>query len=271
MKFKPVFIHTTTLDDTWYQLLYQLYKNGRKYKISSGSFMGHDRVAFDFVSGFISQPHTRPLAPLMPEGSSLPRPTTDEDIDFYFSDYLMNNILSKNEHYKYASWIVGKNDICPTNQLEWIINHFKTNGYGNEHCAIMVGDSDSCLAYDTKYMKCPECGEYSRIYRRAICPKCFREKGIVIQLQTDETKRGTTPCLRLLDFRVVNHYLITNVIYRSWDLYSGFPVNMGGFILLNEYIADQLPNVKPGPLSFSCKSLHCYDFELDVVKQRLGK
>lgn len=239
--FKPIFINATTLDDCWFQLLYQLYESGRRYKISSGSFEGHDRVAFDFVSGFIKNPHIRPLMPIMPEGSNLPAPTTDEDIEFYFSDYLMDSNLSKNEHYKYATWIVGDKEKGITNQLNWVINHFKTNGYGNEHCTIMIGGHNSCLSYDQN------------------------------KTGGDETARGSTPCLRMLDFRIIDGELLTHVVYRSWDLYGGFPVNMGGFTLLNEYVACQLENVEPGPLSFSCKSLHCYDFHLEIIKQRLKK
>jgi hypothetical protein len=116
-KFFPVFVRATTLNDCWHQLLIELYEKGRRYKITSGSYEGSDRLAFDFVSGFIAYPHTRPLAPILPEGSYLPRPTTDEDIEFYFSDYLMDTNLAKNEHYKYSSWIVGGNDICKHKQL----------------------------------------------------------------------------------------------------------------------------------------------------------
>ena len=81
--------------------------------------------------------------------------------------------------------------------------------------------------------------------------------------------RKTSPCLRLLDFRIVDNYLTTHVVYRSWDMWA-WPENMGGFTLLNEYIAD-LVGVEPGPLTFSCKSLHAYDYQFEVIKMRLRK
>ncbi|MCK5016579.1 MAG: hypothetical protein KAS32_05835, partial [Candidatus Peribacteraceae bacterium] len=65
-------------------------------------------------------------------------------------------------------------------------------------------------------------------------------------------------------------YLTTHVVYRSWDLWGGFPENMGGFTLLNEHIAGEL-GVEPGPLSFSCKSLHAYSHHVDIIAARLGK
>ena len=280
MKFKPIYINATTLDDAWFQLLSEINKHGRKYKIDNGSYAGQNRLEFDFVSGFINKPHERPLAPRMPESSTLPRPTTDDAIEQYFANYIMDPTLAPGEEYRYSSWINGQlleypkycsytkceyfkdihsiyccvqeiNNIlpnkqiitCPLNkpntQLEWCIDHFKTKGYGNNHCYISVGNKESCLAYNRPYK--------------------------------NEMERGTTPCLRGIDFKIKDGKLITSVIFRSWDLFSGFPENMGGMTLLSEYIVEQLDNVEPGPLAFTSSGLHCYDFQLDVLKQRLGK
>ena len=259
MKFNPVFIKGTTLGDTWFQLLQGLYDNGREYLITEGSYKGINRLVFDDVAGFISYPHTRPLAPIMPEGSNLPAPTTDHDIEMYFADYLMNSNIQDNEDYKYATFITGGKYQIPKcslgfkdyknglkinvpNQLEWIINHFKTKGFGNEHGWLTIGYPESNFAYDIPY--------------------------------TTEIDRKTSPCLKGLDFRIIQtdegNFLHTKVVYRSWDLWSGFPTNMGGFTLLNEYVAGELGN-EPGPLSFTCKSLHAYQFQLEVIKLRLGK
>ena len=259
---KPVFIEGRDLDDTWFQLLAALHEHGRRYKITDGSYAGAERVAFDFVSGFIHHPHSRPLAPRLPESSPLPRPTTDDEIENYFVNYLMNSELEKNEDYRYATWIVGGEYQAPAfvskyqidgdrhfygsnslviavpNQIEWIIDHFKTKGLGNEHCYLSVGYPESNFAYDLPY--------------------------------DNPNDRRTSPCLRGLDFRVVDGKLLTHVIYRSWDLWGGWPTNMGGFTMLNQYVAEEI-GVEPGPLAFSSKSLHCYDFQLEVLKARLGK
>lgn len=284
-KFKPVFVEGRDIDDTWYQLLQALYEKGRIYTKTSGSRTGMKVYAFDFVSGFVHYPHSRPLAPRMPEGSVLPPPTNDEKIEKYFVDYLMNSELSKNEHYKYASWIVGNdvrnmenltleecrsswNNSCYINQVDWIIEHFKVHGYGNTHCYMVIGNPYSSLEYDKPYLYCSICNS-KNIYTKkeikdGLCPIC--KSDIVI----DETLRPTTPCLRGLDFRIIDGFLTTNVIYRSWDMFA-WPENMGGFTLLNEYIAEQLDNVKPGPLSFVSKSLHCSEDCMEILKMRLGK
>lgn len=265
---KPVFIRSNTLGDTWFQLLWEVYKCGRITPIHDGSFAGSNRLEFDFVSGISMYPHQRPLAPIMPEG--IAPTTTDEKIEEYFSGYLMNPEFEeheKNEHYKYAQWINGKmfnpqksniRDIsrkkygeltkrelknyrieAQESQLEWVIRHFKEKGYGNNHCYINVGDKDSNFAYDIPWK--------------------------------DETDRQTSPCLRGLDFKIKDNQLITHVIYRSWDLYAGWPQNMGGFTLLNEYVAEQLEGVKPGPMAFSCSGLHCYNYQIEPLKAILRK
>ncbi len=253
---KPTTIHARDLDDAWFMLLNNLFTIGRRYSIDSGSYAGQERLTFDFASGFINDPHTRPMAPQIPESSTLPPPTTDEEIDQYFANYLMNSELEPNEDYRYATWIVGGEYAIPhlkiglqplynesvvkvPNQLDWIINHFKEKGLGNNHGIITVGYPESNFAYDIPY--------------------------------TDETERRTSPCLRSIDFKVIDKkYLMTHCYFRSWDLIGGFPTNMGGITLLNEYVANAL-EVDPGPLAFSSKDLHAYSFSYDYLKQRLNK
>jgi len=263
-KFAPVMVHARDLDDCWFMLLDYLFKFGREYKIDEGSYAGQKRLTFDFISGFIDYPHSRPMAPQIPETSTLPPPTTDDEIQQYFANYLMNSELAENEEYKYATWITGGNYELPKativfngmdadyemswedvatvtvpNQIDWIIQHFKEKGYGNAHCYIQIGYPESNFAYDVPY--------------------------------SNENERRTSPCLRGLDFRVVDGELLTHVIYRSWDLVGGWPTNMGGFALLNQYVTEHLEGVKPGPLAFSCKDLHSYSHALTYLEARLGR
>lgn len=262
-RFRPVFIEATTLDDAWHQILFALAEKGRRYEITAGSHAGSARLTLDYVAGFVHRPHERPLAPMVPEGKGLAAPTTDDYISAYFAEYLMDPRLNPGEEYRYATWIVGGNGLCRVKQLDWIIEHFRKAGLGNEHCAVTIGDAESLLAYDRPYKVCDACRKwFPEGYEK--CPFCAGT------LVSDETKRGTSPCLRLLDFRVVDGALMTHVVYRSWDAYGGFPTNMGGFTLLNEYVASEI-GVEPGPLSFSCKSLHVYEHHLAVLEARTGK
>jgi thymidylate synthase len=251
IKFVPIQIVGRDLNDAYFQLLGHVYNYGRRYKIDTGSFAGAYRLEFDFCSGFINYPHTRPLAPIMPEG--IPPVTTDEKLETeYFPNYLMNPELKGNEHYRYSSWINGTNhykefeDRIVDNRktyeetpLEWVIRHFKEKGYGNNHCYINIGNVDSGFNYDIPY--------------------------------EHEGERKTSPCLRGLDFKIKDGYLIIGCIFRSWDLYAGFPENMGGLTLLNEYVANQLKDVKPGPLTFTSMGLHAYDYQIEPIMSILNK
>lgn len=258
---KSVFVEGSNIDDVYFQLLSNLYKYGRENKIDYGSFAGSSRLEFDFAAGTIYYPTTRPLAPIFPSG--IPPITTDDDIEKYFIDYIMDGQnLAENEHYRYATWITGGKYKLPLsrfnilhdgqelsgydnegqlimivpNQVEWIINHYKKRGFGNNHCVIQVGYPESSFAYDMPYK--------------------------------DETERQTSPCLRMIDTHIKNNKLHFSVTFRSWDCYAAFPTNLGGITMLMEYMANQL-DIETGSLSFSCLKLHAYDSQIESLKARL--
>jgi len=253
---KSCFVEGYTIDDVYFQLLSELYKHGRKNPIDYGSFAGSSRLEFDFAAGTIYNPTIRPLTPIMPEG--VPPVTTDDEIEKYFTNYIMDgHNLAKNEHYRYATFISGGEYTLPyfkwkrdydrsfdhgdllihvPNQVEWIIKHYKEKGFGNNHCYIQVGYPESSFAYDIPWK--------------------------------DESERQTSPCLRGIDTHIKDNKLHMSVTFRSWDLFAGFPENMGGITMLGEYISDSL-EIEMGSLSFSCLKLHCYDSQLDAVKARL--
>lgn len=212
--FYTYFVNATDLNDAWFSLLYALRKGGRRNPIDKGSFEGKEvvRYEFDKAAGFIKYPTIRPLAPIMPQGSD--PITTDEVIEKYFQDYFMNGkIESKNEHYKYATWInggeykmpyfdvkiVGKNHsiryksdgnemiMNVPSQVDWIISHYQNSGFHNNHCYMQVGYPESSFAYDVPY--------------------------------DNPNERQTSPCLRGIDTKIVNmglddYYLIADVTFR---------------------------------------------------------
>jgi len=74
------------------------------------------------------------------------------------------------------------------------------------------------------------------------------------------------PCLRLIDIRVRYGKLHFFVYFRSWDLWSGFPVNLGGLQLLKEWMAREL-GLEDGTLNAWSKGLHLYDFSMELAKE----
>jgi len=77
-------------------------------------------------------------------------------------------------------------------------------------------------------------------------------------------------CLRHIDMRIKDGELIFYPYFRSWDLWSGFPANLGGLVHLQEYMADEI-GVKPGPFVCSSKGLHIYKYVWELAEIRTGK
>ena len=186
--------------------------------------------------------------------------TNEVKIEDYARKYLLNGSLKSDDEeaeklteYKYASWIVGIPEDEPLekkgiprgtrlNQLEWCANHFAKKGYGNNHGYITIGCAEGLQRYDWPY--------------------------------EEETDRGTSECLRGLDFKIRDNKLNLACVFRSWDLIAGLPENLGGLAILMESAAewinmvkpDNLPKVTPGRLYGSSHGLHIYEDGLDVAK-----
>jgi thymidylate synthase len=119
-------------------------------------------------------------------------------------------------------------------QIPFVIEHYQKYGYKLNHCHMVVGDKDSI-----------------KLYR---------------------AKDGTSPCLRGIDTRVKNNKLHFMVYFRSWDLWAGFPTNLGGINKVQRDIAE-LIGVEPGEMIVASKGLHLYDYcwEYAVLKAGLKR
>lgn len=80
------------------------------------------------------------------------------------------------------------------------------------------------------------------------------------------------PCLRGIDTRIKEGKLHFIVYFRSWDLWNGFPANLGAIQLLKEYMASSI-GVEDGEIIASSKGLHLYDYvwELAELRTRRGR
>jgi len=72
-------------------------------------------------------------------------------------------------------------------------------------------------------------------------------------------------CLRLVDTRIRYGKLHFIVYFRSWDLWAGFPTNLGGLQLLKEYMAEEI-GVDDGEMICLSKGLHLYEYAWDLGK-----
>lgn len=84
-----------------------------------------------------------------------------------------------------------------------------------------------------------------------------------LSIQTDNP-----PCLKIIDFKVVDNRLDMHVYFRSNDLYPAFPCNLGGLQLLKEYLLTLLNyQFEDGKIYYYSSGLHLYDFCFDLVNQ----
>ena len=75
------------------------------------------------------------------------------------------------------------------------------------------------------------------------------------------------PCLRGIDTRVKDGKLHFFVYFRSWDLWNGFPANLGAIQLLKEYMASSI-GLEDGEIIASSKGLHIYDYVWELARLR---
>lgn len=75
------------------------------------------------------------------------------------------------------------------------------------------------------------------------------------------------PCLRGIDTRIQDGKLHFMVYFRSWDLWNGFPANLGAIQLLKEYMASCI-GVEDGEIIAASKGLHLYDYVWELARVR---
>lgn len=227
----PFFVAAKTISDAWFQLIYNLFDYAYEQKIQKGSFENEQyRLQYPGIAVYIEHPYYD-MIPTMPPNSCIPAPTTQEYIEGYFVNYLMNPELEENETYRYASRIHSKMPEGGT-QLERVVDMLGKTPLTNQ-AVIEVGtpeDLDICYGKDGKL---------------------------------------DPPCLRLLDFKVipVNNDLILTVsaYFRSWDLWAGFPTNLGGIELLKQFVAGEA-SLKNGPMYAYSAGAHIYGYQEEIVR-----
>jgi thymidylate synthase len=132
------FVKARTIEDAWRDVMLLCIRNGWDFVVKGGSYVGQIRKQLQHVTIVITEPGTRPLAPIMPPG--LPGPTNEEKIEAYFEQYIMSNRIAENEVYTYGTFI--------TMQIGRVIEILnKANGNTNQAC-IAIGDTSTTFLSD---------------------------------------------------------------------------------------------------------------------------
>ncbi|MFC1645781.1 thymidylate synthase [Candidatus Omnitrophota bacterium] len=238
---KPVFIDAFDLDDAWFQCLSSIIDNGVIYEITRGSYKGQKRLEFDFACVHVKKPGHQ-IIPIIPEGMSIPVPTDMEYIQGYLS-YLLTGTKTQTEDYTYGERLVDAK-----------VRIKETNKDGKE----MVKEIP---------LQVNQVEEVIKMYKT----QGFGTNQATMEIgMPSDIYLADPPCLRLIDTRIRNNKLHFFLYFRSWDLWGGFPSNLGGLQLVKQYMADEI-GVEDGEMVALSKGLHLYEYSWELAKIRTKK
>lgn len=237
---EPVFIDAFDLDDAWFQCLSRILEQGYVYTITKGSYIGQRRLEFDFATIRVKNP-AHQIIPIIPEGMSIPPPTDMDYIQGYLG-YLLTGTKTETEDYTYGERLVE-----PKVRVKE-----KTDGKE------MIKEIP---------LRCNQIEEVIKIYKEKGegTNQAIMEIGMPSDIQLDDP-----PCLRLIDTRLRYRKLHFILYFRSWDLWAGFPSNLGGLQLVKQYIAQEI-GVRDGEIIALSKGLHLYEYSWELAKLRTNK
>ena len=126
-----------SIDQAHFQIARALFHEGQVYVNERGSYVGHKRLEFDFVTLHLTHPH-EDTVPILPEG--VPAVSTLEGNINYAAKYLLDGNPAPNEQYTYGLFIMAQmddilnmlRDTPQTNQAVFCIG----NGSGPERSVL---------------------------------------------------------------------------------------------------------------------------------------
>lgn len=251
-------IKARDLGDAWFQTLFRILEEGSVFTIERGSYAGQKRLEFDWITINIEYPNTRPLLPQIEAYHGIPNPVEDDYLDDYVP-YLMTGDLKPGEAYTYGQRLVRYN----------IRHNIFPESYNLALKEVMLDEIDELkerkiIFFDEEFDTW--CLNQIDLLIWTYKKKGKRNNQMVLQIghPTDMLLKDP-PCLRTIDTRIQNGKLHFMVYFRSWDLWGGFPANLGGIQLLKEYIAAEI-GVEDGEIIATSKGLHIYDYAFDMAK-----
>lgn len=230
------FVSARDLPDAWFQCICRILDVGEKYQIDRGSYAGQFRLEFDYITVHIKYPGQRPLLPDIPPHLGIPNPVAEGYLEQYLP-YLMTSVKKPGEDYTYGERLT----------------------YG-----AVLYDQKSFAPHDVYGGEVDQIQKVIEMYKKnghntnQACMEIGMPGDILL---------NDPPCLRLIDTRIRGGKLHFIVYFRSWDLWGGFPANLGAIQLLKEYMAAEI-GVEDGEIIASSKGLHIYDFTWDLAKLR---
>ena len=244
---KLVFIEARDLPDAWFQCVYEIMDKGHEYVIDHGSYSGQKRLEFDYVTVHIKYPGVRPLIPDIPLSLGIPNPVAPGYVEEYLP-YLMTPEKEPNEDYTYGERLAGWSYLCPI------------DGQGDKG----AHEGQAALQGAVQRRVVDQIEGVISMYK--LKGYGTNQAAMTVSVPSD-ILLNDPPCLRHIDTRIQDGKLHFMVYFRSWDLWNGFPANLGGVQLLKEYMAAEI-GVEDGEMIASSKGLHLYDYVWELAQLR---
>jgi thymidylate synthase len=271
---KHQFIEANTLEDAWYLTLYRMIDEGRVFIIDRGSFEGQKRLEFDYATIQIKNPGLGNLVPSIPEGHNIDPPVAKGYCESYSQQYLMGHELADNESYTYGQRITKY-------PIRHPIEHFAAD----HNKDIIIQEIDTLIELGIIIKEISERSEMNRQGESSIVQgktqyylnqieliiwlyqnKGHRNNQTVLQIaHPTDILLQDPPCLRQIQCRIQEGKLHFFVYFRSWDLWNGFPANLGAIQIMKLYMAEMI-GVEDGEIIASSGGLHVYDYVFDLAK-----
>ena len=250
------FVKATNLGDAWFQTLFKMLEEGSVFTIDRGSYAGQKRLEFDNIVIQIQHPGVRPLLPQIEAHHNIPNPVADDYLDDYIS-YLMTGEVKPEEAYTYGQRLV-----------RFPLDFSYLKNIANQHEIYLDEIAElrelGIIFDDPEFDR--ECVNQIELMIWTYKNKGYRNNQMVLQVGcSGDMMLKDPPCLRHIDTRIQDGKLHFYPYFRSWDLWGGFPANLGGIQLLKEYCAAEI-DVEDGEIIASSKGLHIYDYSFDLAK-----
>jgi thymidylate synthase len=236
-----VSVEARDLPDAWFQCVYEILDRGHQYVIDHGSYVGQKRLEFDYVTVHVKYPGVRPLIPDIPASLGIPNPVAEGYVEEYLP-YLMTPNKQPNEDYTYGERLAG---------WSYFVSPGKESPAGS-------------IPKKVERQGVNQIEEVIAMYKS----KGYGTNQAAMSVSApSDILLGDPPCLRHIDTRIREGKLHFMVYFRSWDLWNGFPANLGGIQLLKEYMASEI-GVEDGEIIAASKGLHLYDYVWELAELR---
>lgn len=126
------------IPDLWFQAIYNILSEGKRYVVHRGSFEGEHRLEFDYFIGHILKPYNEPLIPKIPPQFNIPDPVTEEYMYDYL-EYFITDTKKENEAYTYGERLTNVNFSSGIkSQIDEAIRVYKQHGYENNQMVLQI-------------------------------------------------------------------------------------------------------------------------------------